>query len=348
MRNTKTVFLTMLLFAAGILKSNAQMGMGKIEEIESLQERQLIVLIEEPREKMLKRLTKKPKLGTEADYKADLITYNANVKAVVEKFYPYTKKEVLYKTYSEIEKLKKSKSDAYAVLCCLSSEPSSFSSGLNYADGLYWEKDIKLDFEDRNDLMFTMMVVNLIEDFEKTPVFQTPLFDVFPTQAALAFGMQTTKNYFEMRIRMKKEGSSKKDEKATIEKKIAENAPKLKDRTLLVRSEWLDEELTKANFKNHYPFKYKICDRETMDKAIMSQDETYAYGVVLPYVVSGSRSNSVIYFQYIFDAKNSEMMAMVSPSTGSMMGAGFSGKAGNRNFTFKVMEKIRDQISGKQ
>jgi hypothetical protein len=69
---------------------------------------------------------------------------------------------------------------------------------------------------------------------------------------------------------------------------------------------------------------------------------------VLPYVVSGSRSNSIIYFQYIFDAKNSETMAMVSPSTGSMMGAGFTGKAGNRNFTFKVMDKIRDQISGKK
>ncbi len=41
-------------------------------------------------------------------------------------------------------------------------------------------------------------------------------------------------------------------------------------------------------------------------------------------------------------------MAMVSPSTGSMMGAGFTGKAGNRNFTFKVMDKIRDQISGKK
>ncbi len=346
---TKVTMLMLLIIAAVAFKSNAQFGMGKIEEIEAVQARKIIVMVEEPREKMIKKLSKKPKLGTIDDYKADLKVYNANIKEVIEKFWPYTKKEISYKTFSEIEALKKSKSKDYAVVCCLSAEPSSMSAGYNFADGLYWEKDIKSDFEDRDDDMFTMMMVNTIEDFGKTPVFQVPLFDVFPTKASIVYGLQTIKNYFDMRIRIKKEGGKMKDERAMMEKAIEENAPKIKEKTLLVRSEWLDKELTEENFKNFYPYKYKICDREMMDNVVMTQDETYAYGVVLPYVVSSSRSNSIMYFQYVFNGGDSKMMAMVKPSGGSMMAASsFTGKAGNRNFTIKVLNKLLDQIQGKK
>ncbi|MBL7927111.1 MAG: hypothetical protein JNK61_09400 [Bacteroidia bacterium] len=345
----KKNLLIILLLTLFIKPVQAQFGMGKIEEIEAVQGRKLIVMIEEPRERMIKKLTKKPKRGSVEEYKADLIKYNALMKEVVEKFWPHNKENISYKTYEQIEALKKSKSKEYAVLCCLSAEPSSYSSGFNFNDGLYWTKSIKLDFEDSDDDMFTMMVVNTIEDFGRSPVFQTPLFDVFPTKAAIAYGLATTKNYFEMRIRTKKEGGSMRDERKMVEKKIEENAPRIKDKTLLIRAEWLDEELTEANFKDHYPYKYKICDREFMDNVVMTQNSEYAYGVVLPNVMSGSRSNSVFYFQYVFDGKDGTMMAMVMPSQGSMMAAsGITGKAGKRNFTFKIMEKLLAQINGKK
>lgn len=349
MKKLKIGVLSLLLVFTSLYQTHAQMGMGKIEEIEAVQSRKIIVMIEEPREKMLKRIAKKPKRGSVDDYKADLKKYNESIKEVIEKFWPNNKREIQYKTFDEIEALKKSKSKEYAVVCCLSAEPSSSSAGLNFNDGLYWEKDVNEDFEDRDDLMFTMMVVNTIEDFGRTPVYQVPLFDVFPIKSDLVYGLQTMKNYFDMRIRVKKEGGKMKDEREMIKKGIAENAPKLKEKTLLVRSEWLDKELTEANFKDHYPYKYKICDRAMMDEIVMTQNKDYAYGVVLPYVVSGSRSNSIMYFQYVFDADGGKMMCLVQPSTGSMMGAGsFGGHAGNRNFTFKVMDKIHDQILGKK
>lgn len=342
----KVKFLTLLLIFGASFTLRAQMGMGKPEEIEAVKARKLVVLIEEPREKMLKRIAKKAKRGSVEDYKADLKTFNANMKEVVEKFWPYNKKDIQYKTYDEIEQLKKSGSEDYAVLTCLSAEARSTSSGFNYAEGLYWVKDIKEDFEDRDDAMFSVMMVNVIEDFGKKPVFYVPLYDVFPTKASIVYGIESIENYFTMRLN-KANGSKMREERERMEAEMAARAPKLAEKTLLIREEWLDKELTAANFKNYYPYKYKVCDRAFMDEVIMNKDSKYAYAVEMPNVVSGSRSNMIIYFQMVLDAQDSQAMALVRPSGGGMMLAGgITGKAGTRNFTSKTIEKIVEQIKG--
>jgi hypothetical protein len=343
----KSNFLVVLFFLGASIQLYAQYGMGKIEEIEAVQSRKLIVMIEEPRERMLNKIAKRPKKGTVEDYKADLKTYNENVKAVVEKFWPYNKTGIQYKTYSEIMELRKTKTQEYAVIACLSSEARSTSAGYNYAQGLYWVKDIKDDFEDRDDGMFSVIMVNTIEDFGKRPVFFLPLFDVFPTKASLVYGIKNIENYFNLRINTKKNGAKMRDEQERIEEEMAKRAPKLVEKTLLIREEWLDKELTEENLKTFYPYKYQICDRAFMDNVVMNLDPKYAYGVVLPYVMSTSNSNFVVYYQYAMDAADSQVMCFVKPSTGGvMLASGVTGKAGNRNFTIKVITKMVEQIKG--
>lgn len=343
----KSKFFLILFFVGASVQLYAQFGMGKIEEIESVQSRKLIVMIEEPRERMLNKIAKRPKKGTVEDYKADLKTYNENIKTVVEKFWPYNKTDIQYKTYGEIMDLRKTKTQDYAVIACLSSEARSTSAGYNYAQGLYWVKDIKDDFEDRDDAMFSVILVNTIEDFGKKPVFLLPLFDVFPTKASLVYGIKNIENYFNFRIKTKKNGAKLKDEQERIEEELAKRAPVIKEKILLIRKEWLDKELTEANLKNFYPYKYQICDRAFMDNVVMNSDPKYAYGVVLPYVMSNSNANYVAYHQYAMDAADSQMMCFVKPSTGGMMlASGVTGKAGNRNFTIKVVTKMVEQIKG--
>jgi hypothetical protein len=346
MMNCKRLFVfALLLMSASAL--HAQMGMGKIEEIEEVKKRKLIVMIEEPREKMLKRIEKKAKRGSVEDYKADLKTYNENVKAVVEKFWPFNKTGIQYKTYDEIKVLSKSKNKDYAVLICVSAQPSRMSAGFIYSEGLYWVKDVKEDFEDRDDAMFSVMAVNTIEDFGSKPVYYLPLFDVFPTKASLVYGLKGIEAYFDMRIQTKKNGAKQRDEVERLEEEMAKRAPQLKNKTLIIREEWLDEELTKENLKNYYPYPYQICTREFMDDVVMNQDGKYAYGVVLPYVISGSNRNSILYFQYVLDGADSQTMCAVRPSSGGMMLAGgITGKAGNRNFTIKNITKIVEQSKG--
>ena len=48
-----------ILFSIIAINTYAQFGRGKIEEIEAVQKRKLIVILEEPRESVIKKLTKK-------------------------------------------------------------------------------------------------------------------------------------------------------------------------------------------------------------------------------------------------------------------------------------------------
>lgn len=350
MKKLKLALITLTLIMTGVVKANAQAEYvtDKVEDVEAVQLRKLIVMIEEPREKMLNRIEKKPKLGSVADYKADLEKYNANMKAVIEKFWPYHKDGIQYKTFDEIEAIKITKSKEYVVVCCLSVEPDvtlNSSSGFKYKDGLMWEKDINVDFENRKDNMFSVFSISTIENFGKEAVFQGYLFDVFPIKADLVVSMQGLNDKLYRYINYKKGGSNLKDAKEAAKTELATNAAKLKDKTLIIRAEWLDKELTESNFKDYYPHKYKICDREMMDEIVMSQNKDYAYGVVLPYVTPGF----TMYFQMIINAEDGKGMCAVMPSTSSMLAANsFAGHSGNRNFTIKAMNQIHDQILGKK
>jgi hypothetical protein len=339
-----------LLLTISLPEAYAQMGMGKVEEIEEVQKRKLIVLIEEPRERMIKKLTKNSKRGSVEDYKSDLQTYNATLKTVVEKFWPYNKEGVQYKTIGEIEKLANSKTKDYAILTCLSTRPRATSGGYKNYEGLYWVKDIKDEFEDQDlDMMFTTMVINVIEDFGRTPVYYVPLYDVFPTKASLVFGMKTMTSYFDMRIRTKKEGGKMRDEREKFEQDLAAKASLIPQKTLLVRREWIDEDLNEQNLKTVYPYPYKFVTREEMDEIVMSEDPAYAYAAVLPYVMSTSNANAVMYIKYVIDCADSSPMAMIRPGYGAMtLAGGIGSKAGARNYTRKSFEAVIEQIKEKK
>jgi len=321
--------------------------LGKIDEIDAVRKRKLIVMIEEPNEKVLKKIAKRPSRGSVEDYKADLNTFNENLKAVVEKFWPYNKTGIEYKTFDEIRTLSKSGSKEYAVLVCVSAEASSSRAGYNFANGLYWVKDIKDDFEDREDDMFSVMAINVIEDFSGSFVYYVPLFDVFPTKSSLVYGIKGIEAYFNRRIAVKKNGSKVRDEREKAEEEMERRAPTIAKKTLIIREEWLDKDLTKESLRKYYPYQIQVCNREFMDSVVMAQDGKYAYGVVLPYILSTSSTNSVVYFQYVIDGADSQPICLIRPSTGSMMLASrFT--TGKRNFTPKILEKIVDQVKRKK
>ncbi len=337
-----------ILFSIIAINTYAQFGRGKIEEIEAVQKRKLIVILEEPRESVIKKLTKKKKDSELDNYKAAVDEYNAEMKEVVEKYWPYKENGFEYKTYKQVQALKKAKNTKFAVLYCISQRPSTFSSGYASAEGLSWTWNIKEDSEDRDYFdYFTTMVVNQIEDFESTPIYSTPLPDIFPTKASLVFGINNTKSYFDYRIRKKKNGE-KINQQEVADNQVKENAPKLKDMTLLIRKDLLNKELPEASIGTYYGYKFKVATKEEVDNAIMSQQEQTGYIVILPTVVSNSNTNYIIYMQFIYDAKTNELMAYIRPSTLSMMGAAqIGGKAGKKTIEKNNLEKFTKIINGK-
>lgn len=329
-----------------------QMGKGKVNEIEDIQRRKLIVIVEEPRERVIKKLTKKKKEAELENYKAALNEYNTMMKEVVEKHWPYKEKGIEYKTLSEVKALNKAKNTKYAVLFCQSKIPSSISSA-QHEVGLNWTWSLKDDSDDRDYRdYFTSMEINRIEDFEKVPVYETPLPDIFPTKASLVFGINAINIYFEYRIRKKKQGE-KINQKEMMEEKMKENAGKLKDMTLLLREDWLHKDLTASSVKNCYKYNYKVCTKEEMDNAIMNQQEQTAYVIILPYVTTSgnsSSSNMIVYIHYIYDAKTSDLMAYIMPGYGSLIAGGYASQfgvgtsTGKRTIEKKNLEKFSEII----
>lgn len=343
----KTIALT-VLFNGIAFTCLAQMGMGKVEEIMAVKSRKLIVIVEEPQERIIKKLTKKKKETEIEQYRATLEKYNYEMREVAEKFWPYKENGFEYKTFEEVKRLKKDKNKEYAVLYCVSQRPSSFNSGYVSSDGLEWWAISDEDAANFNDC-FVTMIVNQIEDLERRPVYSTPLPDMFPTKAGLVFGITSTANYFDYRIRKKMKGE-KVDQQEMVDEQVKENAPKLKEMNLLIRKDLLNKDLPENAISKYYPYKYTVCSKDDIDNAIMNQQDQTAYIMILPLIVSNSNNNSVMYIHYIFDAKTNQLMAYIKPSVGSLLLSGMGGgmAAGKRTIEKVNMEKFAGIINGKK
>lgn len=322
MKTIKSI-LTLLLVCNFALIASSQMGMGKYEDIAKIEHRKLIIIIEEPKDFVIKKLTRKKKLDKVEDYKAALEIYNNNMKEVFAQFWPYKANGFEFKTYNEVIELKKTNKN-FAVAYCFSQRPDVGYEETDYdrASGIDWSWDMSEEGEDKDYLNhFTSIVITTMERFGFTPVYSTQLPDIFPTKASLVFGVTGMSGYFEYRLK-NKNVNEKVSARQFLEEQVAANAQKLVNKTLLIREDLLDKNLPKTAIGKYYPYAYTVCGKADIDSAILQQKENIAYVVILPTVVPTSNIKaSIMYFLYVFDAKDNSIMAYIQPSTGAMMGA---------------------------
>jgi hypothetical protein len=329
---TFTLLCTLLLFP---VLSKAQFGYGKVSEIEALQSRKLIVIIEQPSDKVLKKLNKKNQPDKIALYDSAISNYNANMKRVVEKFWTFSKNGIEYKTFADADALRKSGNKDYAVLYCVSAEMSGFTSGFDESSRLDWTWDITDPSKDRDYFdEFAEMKVSTLEDLKSKPIFYVVLTDNFPTITSLVNGLCMMQNYMDLRLRKKvdKENISGKEQ---MNEWVAKNNKLLKSKTLLIRSDFLPKDYDKYKVAETYPYKFEIVSGSRLDSAVFNQDEKYVYAVVMPNVNGGERTNQVIYIQAIFNGGNGDMCAYSMPSMGGMM---LAGEFGTHNVGHKYID----------
>jgi hypothetical protein len=328
----KICLIIIILFKVYV--SFGQFGMGNVKEIKEVQKRKLIVVLE----------TVAAKGKDNNSYINDINTYNENIKFIAEKYWPYNKDSIIYKTYDEVEKMKKMKSKNYAVLYCISATPSKLMSGYFHENGILWEDDMDKHVLDKETLTSTNFEINLIEKFGKQAVYSTPLFEVFPNKSSLIFGIQNAISYFDFRVK-KKEKEKNINAEEELNLMISQNASMLKSKTLLIREDWSDKEMSDDEIKKHYGYEYKICTKSEFETAIVNNDPGYAYFAVLPMVVSSRDKNFVVFVQYIYNCEDHKLLGFVKPGLGALMGAGYFGKdAGDRTISKKSLKTFRKQI----
>jgi len=336
----------LLVLITGILYANsatAQFGMGKPKEIKELSERKMIVIVEELSKKATDKLKRKGKTTELADIEKHYEAFNAMVKEIVEKRWTMHT-EVEYKTWAAFKRLSNKQREKYGVIYFMSKRASNsragyVTSGYTILSSDMDEKDVK---EHNFASLFQTFTVDKAEDvpvdkikFNATPVYSITLPELYPTALSVTYAIVMTNTYFEKRV------VGEKFSRKSFEKEVATNSELLADKTLLIREDWKDDELTLGRIKEIYPHPVRTVGQRELADIVASGDPAYAWFVVVPTVNSGSNANSVIYMHQIVDNANGDVCGMYLPSTGGMiLKAYIGGSAGKDRMTEKTLQDL--------
>ena len=308
----KSILLLAALFFSTFL--SAQMGFGKIKDLESLQKRQLIVMMEEPLNDPFSQRHQKKNPESWAAYEQSLEGYNARLKGLAEQHWKFPNRGIIYKTKSQIKNLSKSKSaDRYAVLYSAHLRPAGFSSGIAAYKGLTFASD-HYNKERNHKVLYTELRIALLEDFKKnSPIYFVPLANILPERSDLVFGI----NLMNMYLQMRKDKPKLKLKEVMAQMKT--NKPRLKDKILLLREDWLAEDFDTSQIAKLYPYGSQIVSADVFNETIAQADNKYAYVMIIPNVSNRkgpgqlASSKSVFYLHFLVDAADGTVLDMVMP-----------------------------------
>ena len=338
--------ITALVLSAFTFSAKAQMGLGKPKDIKELSSRKMIVILEEPDPKYIAKLERKGKTEEVEAVKKMYATFNETLQQAVKDKWTM-QKEVEFKTWKEFKRMPDSKREKYAVMYFLSKRASSFNSGYVAARNLILHADMEEEKTEKHNFLrlFQTFTIDKAEDVPVdkwifgNPVYTFTLPEVYPSYISVAYALESTRLYFDKRL------SGEKISMKSVKKETAENSIRLKDKTLLIRQDWLDEDLTEEKIKTIYPHPVKVVDAETLDNAVRSNDKQYAWLLNLPAINSNSRTNSVIFIQQILDNEDYTTLLYHIPSMGKMMLAAYvGGKAGKPVLTEKMLKDMVEHI----
>ncbi|QHT69711.1 hypothetical protein GXP67_25220 [Rhodocytophaga rosea] len=305
----------------------AQYGTGNLEKIKKLEGRTLIVVEEEVSARIVKILKTKRNPDQLDRYQKKIAAYNAALHEAVEKFWKFNT-PVVYKTFSEAEKLFKSKD--YAVLFCATYENNKRvgESGAKMLQGIAWsyqDVNVKRDYWDK----YTVMQIRLIEELNKPePVFSQNLSNVFPEKSDIVFGLQALQQYA---------CSEKNSKDLSFKKAMQVSSDDLSSKTLLLKQEWIHTSLSETEVKSIYPYNVQISDGATFNNLVMQADSGYAYVQIIPQIASTKNRIKIQYLHVIMDATDGKILGLSSP--GMSDGTKIITKANLKDYLHSVKHK---------
>lgn len=291
-----------LLVVCSVTCSLAQYGMGNPEKIKKLEGRTLIVIEEEVSSKIIKILKTKRRPDQLEQYQQKVASYNAALREAVEKFWKFGT-PVVYKTFSQAEKLFKSKE--YAVLFCATIENNKRvgEKGGKMRQGLAWSyQDVnqKRDYWDK----YTLMQIRLIEELQQPePAFSQNLANIFPEKADLVFGLQALQHYID---------TDKSGKDVNFKKAMQVSSEDLSVKTLLLKQEWINTSLSEREVKSLYPYPVQISDAATFNNLVMEADSSYAYLQIIPQIASTKNRIKIQYLHVIMDSMDGKVLGVSS------------------------------------
>ncbi len=286
----------LMLVMAGAAK--AQFDYLNPNDLDQFHGRTLIVIVEKPADKVTEKLNKKHKSDKVDAYSKAIDVFNKNFSDAITQYWKVSEGEVQYKTLDEVNDIPDKKN--YALLFCRSASQADLSNAYQATNGIWWWPDFKevthdKDFSDK----MTVLCMCLLEKFNKAPFYQFPIPDLYPTKGDLLYAVNAANNYVNYRVNHRKDNPKKMD--AAM---VQENQGTLKDKTLLIRRDWLDKKLNKTEIDKYYPFPYMVAGPDTVERAIDSADTKYAVAIVAPYDLAAAPNGGIQYVQYAYNIED--------------------------------------------
>jgi len=301
--NKLTFFATLALSIALAGTAKAQFDFVKPDDVDLFHGRTLVVIVEKPSDMVNEKLNKKHKTDAVSGYATAIDKFNKNFADAVTQYWKVSGGEVEYKTLDEVNDISDKKN--YAVLFCRSVSQADLAAPYIGKNGIMWWPDFKevthdKDFSDK----MTVMGMALLDRFNKTPMYQFALPDVYPTKEDLLYAVNAANSYMNYRINNRKASPQKLDEQM-----LQEYQPTLRDKTLLLRRDLVDNKLNKALIDKCYPFPYMIVGKDTIDRAIDSADTRYCVAVVTPNDLEAAPNGALEYVQYVYNIEDGNIVA---------------------------------------
>jgi hypothetical protein len=300
---TKT-FVTLFLALLVTYAAYGQYGTGNPEKMKQLQNRKLIVVLEEESAQIIKILQTKRRPDQIEKYRKSVADYNAAMKEVVEKLWQFDTK-ILYMKFTDAKRLYKT--DQYAVLYCATVENFKHvgQTGGKMHEGLVWSYqnlNAGRDYWDK----YTVMQIKLVEELSKsTPVFSQNLANIFPEKSDMVFGLQTLNLYIRE--------AGKRSKSCDLKQVMQVNGQVLSSKTLLLRKDWAYHSLTDKAIKEVYPHPFLLTDAGTFNNLVMQGDSSYAYLQIVPEITSLKNKIKINYLHLIIDAAEGKVLGVSSP-----------------------------------
>jgi hypothetical protein len=292
--NKLKLFTSVLLslFMSGV--SIAQFGDVRPEDIDQFHDRTLIVIIEKPSDLVTQKLNQKHKTDQADVYNKAVDEYNKDFSDAITQYWKVSGGDIQYKTLDEVNDITDKKN--YAVMYFRSVTQEDMFSTLVAKNGLLWWPDIKEVAHDKDFAnKMTVMGMILLDKINKTPMYQFPVPDLFPTKADIYYAVNAANNFINYRINHRKDATKK-----MLVDMLQENQQELRDKTLLLRRDWLDKRLTKELIDKYYPYPYMIAGKDTVERAIDSANSTYAVAMVTPYDMEAAPNGALEYVQFAY------------------------------------------------
>lgn len=274
MKGTISALLSLSLLLTAFVAS-AQFVKSK--DLEKLKKRTKIIVVKEvPDKTVLKQLRRQSQAKAE-EYKQAIKQLNLDFPEVVRQFWNVDgiTATIEQRTEKEVEKLRKKNDRSYIVMDCQSlhvkpSKSHYAKSAQTFTADLVWKSDAK-------DLSVPVINMYFIENDVTRPFYIQNMSERFPDFLDLAVGIRLSTYVFSEHV-------DDKAAKAMMQSTSKHNAIFLKDRTLILCNNWLDEDFEKGKAGSDYPYPIKYVDYEDLEGLFRKDGFS---GTVMAYVPAG-------------------------------------------------------------